>query len=61
MSERRAPLCAYAPHSPAGLIYASLWREIQMRMTEVLAPSPFVLHAGQEVIESITNSTLGMS
>jgi chromosome partitioning protein len=71
MSERRAPLCAYAPHSPAGLIYASLWREIQTRMTEALAPSQLVLHAGQghrstqagalEVIESTTNSTLGMS
>ena len=32
MSQRRAPLCAYAPHSPAGLIYASLWREIQQCM-----------------------------
>jgi chromosome partitioning protein len=71
MSERRAPLCAYAPHSPAGFIYASLWREVQTRMTEVLTPSPLVLHAGQghrstqagplEVIESTTNSTLGMS
>jgi cellulose biosynthesis protein BcsQ len=71
MSERRAPLCAYAPHSPAGLIYASLWREIQTRMTDVLAPSPLVLHAGQghrstqagalEVMESTMNSTLGMS
>jgi cellulose biosynthesis protein BcsQ len=34
MSERRAPLCAYAPHSPAGLIYASLWQEIRARMTQ---------------------------
>jgi chromosome partitioning protein len=34
MSQRRAPLCAYAPHSPAGLIYASLWQEIQARMGE---------------------------
>jgi chromosome partitioning protein len=68
MSERRAPLCAYAPHSPAGLIYASLWREIQTRMTEVV-PSPLVLHAEQghrssqvgalEVIESTMNSTRG--
>jgi chromosome partitioning protein len=41
MSQRRAPLCAYAPHSPAGQIYASLWREIQARMSDTeFAPSP---------------------
>ncbi len=39
MSERRAPLSAYAPHSPAGLIYATLWQEIQVRMAE-LTPIP---------------------
>jgi hypothetical protein len=32
MTERRAPLPAYAPHSAAGEIYAALWREIAMRL-----------------------------
>jgi len=32
MSVRRAPLPAYAPLSPAGRIYASLWSEIESRM-----------------------------
>jgi chromosome partitioning protein len=43
MSLRRAPLCAYAPHSPAGLLYASLWQEIKTRMADVLpvaVPAP---------------------
>jgi hypothetical protein len=38
MSQRRAPLCAYAPHSPAGAIYAALWQEIQSRMAETAVP-----------------------
>jgi chromosome partitioning protein len=37
MSQRRAPLCAYAPHSPAGLLYSSLWQEIQTRMSDAPA------------------------
>jgi chromosome partitioning protein len=32
MTERRAPLPAYAPHSTAGEIYAALWGEIEMRL-----------------------------
>ena len=32
MSQRRAPLPSYAPHSEAGQIYAALWSEIQERM-----------------------------
>ncbi len=38
MSQRRAPLCAYAPHSPAGAIYAALWQEIQSRMADAVLP-----------------------
>jgi cellulose biosynthesis protein BcsQ len=38
MSQRRAPLCAYAPHSPAGAIYAALWQEIQSRMGDAALP-----------------------
>jgi chromosome partitioning protein len=34
MSQRRAPLCAYAANSPAGLLYSSLWQEIQARMSD---------------------------
>ena len=30
MTQRRAPLPAYSPHSPAGQIYASLWSEVQL-------------------------------
>jgi chromosome partitioning protein len=30
MSQRRAPLPAYSPQSPAGQIYASLWSEVQL-------------------------------
>ncbi len=32
MTERRAPLPSYAPHSIAGEIYAALWREISVRL-----------------------------
>jgi cellulose biosynthesis protein BcsQ len=32
MSVRRAPLPAYSPRSPVGLIYATLWAEIERRM-----------------------------
>jgi hypothetical protein len=32
MTLRRAPLPSYAPHSPAGEIYAALWREIGTRL-----------------------------
>jgi cellulose biosynthesis protein BcsQ len=32
MSERRAPLPAYAPHSPAGQIYAALWLEVRTKL-----------------------------
>ena len=32
MSARRAPLPAFAPHSPAAQIYAALWAEITRRM-----------------------------
>jgi chromosome partitioning protein len=32
MTERRAPLPAYAPHSPEGEIYAALWDEVQSRL-----------------------------
>jgi cellulose biosynthesis protein BcsQ len=32
MTERRAPLPAYAPQSAAGEIYAALWREIALRL-----------------------------
>lgn len=32
MTERRAPLPAYAPDSAAGQIYAALWREIETRL-----------------------------
>jgi chromosome partitioning protein len=44
MSQRRAPLCAYAPHSPAGAIYAALWQEIRSRMAEtaVVLNSPLI-------------------
>jgi chromosome partitioning protein len=50
MSQRRAPLCAYAPHSPAAAIYGGLWQEIQMRMTDAGLAGPL------EVIESTDNS-----
>jgi cellulose biosynthesis protein BcsQ len=33
MTQRRAPLPSYAPQSPAGRVYAALWREIEMRLT----------------------------
>jgi chromosome partitioning protein len=33
MTLRRAPLPAYSPHSAAGLIYASLWKEIVAKLT----------------------------
>ncbi len=33
MTERRAPLPSYAPHSPAAAIYSALWGEIEMRMS----------------------------
>jgi chromosome partitioning protein len=33
MSERRAPIPAYAPSSPAAQIYSALWTEIERRMT----------------------------
>jgi chromosome partitioning protein len=32
MTLRRAPLPAYSPLSPAGLVYAALWNEIQERL-----------------------------
>jgi chromosome partitioning protein len=32
MTLRRAPLPSYAPHSPAGEIYADLWSEIETRL-----------------------------
>jgi cellulose biosynthesis protein BcsQ len=32
MSLRRAPIAAYSPRSPAGLVYSALWREIETRM-----------------------------
>jgi chromosome partitioning protein len=52
MSQRRAPLCAYAPNSAAGLIYANLWQEIQARMGEATpdAPQPEALPAADAVV-----------
>ena len=32
MTQLRAPLPSYAPHSPAGEIYTALWSEIEMRL-----------------------------
>jgi chromosome partitioning protein len=32
MTVRRAPLPAFAPHSPAGQTYVALWREVQSRL-----------------------------
>jgi chromosome partitioning protein len=32
MAVRRAPLPAFAPRSPAGLVYADLWAEVAARM-----------------------------
>jgi hypothetical protein len=32
MTLRRAPLPAYAPKSPEGQVYATLWREIESRI-----------------------------
>ncbi len=32
MTQRRAPLPSYAPHSAAGQIYAALWSEIELRL-----------------------------
>ncbi|GAC1674528.1 MAG: AAA family ATPase [Steroidobacteraceae bacterium] len=32
MSVRRAPIPAYSPGSAPGMVYAALWKEIQMRM-----------------------------
>jgi hypothetical protein len=32
MTVRRAPLPAFAPASPAARLYASLWREIAVRI-----------------------------
>ena len=32
MTARRAPLPAYAPHSPAGEVYSALWNEVQSRL-----------------------------
>ena len=54
MSQRRAPLCAYAPHSAAGLIYQKLWQEIQTRMTDPIR----VVVPGAEAV--ITDAALGM-
>jgi cellulose biosynthesis protein BcsQ len=34
MTVRRAPLPAFAPHSPAGQTYAALWREVQSRLPD---------------------------
>jgi chromosome partitioning protein len=71
MSQRRAPLCAYAPHSPAGLIYASLWQEIQARMggapsvaqSEMIVPTADAVLVVEprspiEVVESTADSLL---
>jgi cellulose biosynthesis protein BcsQ len=33
MSVRRAPLSAFAPHSPAAQVYAALWKEILARLS----------------------------
>jgi cellulose biosynthesis protein BcsQ len=33
MTLRRAPLPSYAPQSPAGRVYAELWREIESRLS----------------------------
>lgn len=35
MSERRAPLPAYAPHGAAAQVYAALWREIEQQLPPV--------------------------
>ena len=32
MAVRRAPIPAYAPRSPAALVYSNLWSEIAARM-----------------------------
>jgi chromosome partitioning protein len=32
MTERRAPLPAFSPRSPVGLVYAALWAEVEARM-----------------------------
>jgi cellulose biosynthesis protein BcsQ len=32
MTQRRAPLPAFSPRSAAGLVYATLWAEIEARM-----------------------------
>ena len=34
MTVRRAPLPAFAPHSPAGQTYVALWREVQSRLPD---------------------------
>ena len=34
MAVRRAPIPAYAPRSPAALVYSSLWNEILARLQE---------------------------
>ena len=66
MSQRRAPLCAYAPHSPAGLIYASLWQEIKVRMGEARPSSASVAIVVDaplgpvEVVESTKDSVQPM-
>ncbi|MET0290740.1 MAG: ParA family protein [Steroidobacteraceae bacterium] len=33
MTMRRAPLCSYAPRSPAGQVYSALWAEIEARLS----------------------------
>jgi cellulose biosynthesis protein BcsQ len=49
MSERRAPLPAYAPGSPEGRIYSTLWAEIGTRMRPgKLMPLRSVAQTGQE-------------
>jgi chromosome partitioning protein len=34
MTVRRAPIPAYAPRSPAALVYSSLWSEIAAQLRE---------------------------
>jgi chromosome partitioning protein len=56
MSQRRAPLCAYAPHSHAGLIYNSLWQEIQMRMNDAQPRADATRSADARVAAAATDS-----
>lgn len=58
MSARRAAVAAYAPSSPAGQVYAALWREIEERLGASAGPQVAELRAtGDFTTETATAAT----